>query len=100
MRQYDNQLKQLFCWYATLEEAEPLRITWDFVRQNSCTISSGQFLLMLLNFQVCTKALYCMHVHMQTFIAAAARVLKLVVLRVDMADAEETSSEEQRPGLT
>jgi hypothetical protein len=51
LRPYDSKLKQAFAWYATLEETDPQRTTWESVRQRGGTVGRTQLMLMLLHFQ-------------------------------------------------
>lgn len=50
-KRHDSQLKQIFSWYTTLDEADSNRITWDWVRTRGLTMSRSRFMLFLLNFK-------------------------------------------------
>ncbi|KAG2498841.1 hypothetical protein HYH03_003033 [Edaphochlamys debaryana] len=52
LRRLDPHLKKLFAWYSSIEETDPAKVTWGWVRDHGGTMSSCQFVLALLNFSV------------------------------------------------
>lgn len=52
LKSYDKPLKRSFAWYAALEETDPNRVTWEYVKARDGTVSRSSIILFLLNFQV------------------------------------------------
>jgi hypothetical protein len=52
LKAFDPSLRRTFSWYATLEETDPAKVEWEYVRMNDRTVGRSEFLLFLLNFQV------------------------------------------------
>ncbi|GAX74017.1 hypothetical protein CEUSTIGMA_g1467.t1 [Chlamydomonas eustigma] len=52
LKGFDSSLKRTFSWYATLEEIDPAKVEWEYVRMHDRTVGRSEFLLFLLNFQV------------------------------------------------
>ena len=51
-RKHDSKLKEVYGWYASLEEVDPQKVTWESVRLRGCSMGRTEFVLMLLNFEV------------------------------------------------
>ena len=56
LKTHDSQLRDCYAWYATLEQTDPQRVTWDSVKLHGGSVGLTQLMLMLLNFEVGAEA--------------------------------------------